>query len=159
MAEEEYEGNVQDMPVMEKEYPSLAATEEAQDLSTLPKIVVPPPAYTDPNDPAAAQGSVNLALDSAPTEIAGDYAADVEPGVDDGPSSPMDTHAEPGGTSGTSAEDKTDWKAADWKNAIDAANSQAELDALAAEYDESGAEFTTVEAAFESRAADFNEGS
>jgi hypothetical protein len=48
------DGNVQDIAVADKEYSSLGATKEAQDVSVLNKIIVPPASYTNPNDPMAA---------------------------------------------------------------------------------------------------------
>lgn len=74
MAKKE-DGNRQDMAVEDKEHPSLAATVEAQDVSTLNPIIVPMPSFTDPNNPAAAGGSINLDLDEHPVAHSDDYGA------------------------------------------------------------------------------------
>jgi hypothetical protein len=67
------DGNVQDIAVADKEHPSLGATKEAQNVTVLNKIIVPPASYTNPNDPMAASGSINLDLDQHPMEISPDY--------------------------------------------------------------------------------------
>lgn len=71
------DGNVQDIAVEDKERPSLAATEEAQDMSKLNKIIVPMPAFTNPNDPRTSGGSINLDLDEHPVPHSEDYGAGV----------------------------------------------------------------------------------
>lgn len=96
------DGNVQDMAVEDKEHPSLAATEEAQDVSTLNPIIVPMPSFTDPNNPAASGGSINLDLDEHPVVHSDDYGAaygerDVAPSIADTHSRDMGAAAvEPG---------------------------------------------------------------
>jgi hypothetical protein len=74
------DGNRQDMSVHDKEHPSLAATEEAQDVASLNRIVVGMPAYTDPHNPMTLSGSVNLPLDQHPVTHSEDYGEDVTPG-------------------------------------------------------------------------------
>jgi hypothetical protein len=74
------DGNVQDMSVHDKEHPSLAATEEAQNVAGLNRIVVGMPAFTDPHNPMTQSGSVNLPLDQHPVTHSEDYGADVTPG-------------------------------------------------------------------------------
>lgn len=199
----ENDGTYQEMSVHDKEWPNLGPTWEEQDVSRLDKIVVPPPAYTDPSNPAAASGSINFNVDTHPSAISDDYAADTVPGEDD-LRKPADTHAvemaqvvtgfeesatdypenrdewqkkhwvaraqELGlHTSGNTdavkdrveeresdIEDAKALSAADWKDAIDNADNQGELDDVKALYTASGAEYSTVEAEFEKRSADFN---
>src|SRR4051812_13723288 len=67
------DGNQQDMLVQDVEHAALAATEEAQDVSRLNRIVVPMPAFTNPNNPATAGGSINLELDEHPVEHDPDF--------------------------------------------------------------------------------------
>lgn len=59
-----------------QQFPSLRS--EEQDMDALDQQVVGMPAFTDPNNPAAASGSVNLPLDSHPVEHSDDYAGGVE---------------------------------------------------------------------------------
>jgi len=80
-------GNEQDMSVHDKFHPALGPTEEAQDVTTLNRVVVPMGAFTDPNNPAAASASVNLSIDKSPVTHAEDYgrSATVEQGLADQP--------------------------------------------------------------------------
>lgn len=73
------DGNRQDMSVLDTERPSLAATEEAQDLSTLNPIIVPMPAFTNPNNVLTQSGSINLDLDEHPVEHSEDFGANYRP--------------------------------------------------------------------------------
>lgn len=120
-------GNEQDMSVHDKFNPSLGPTEEAQDVASLNRIVVPMPAFTDPHNPMAQSGSVNLPLDRHPVTHSEDYARDVQPGThtyqaDDGEASTMAagavTLSELSGVSDKFAalsEDREEWKKADWQ--------------------------------------------
>lgn len=72
------DGNVQDISVHDKNVAALAATEEAQDMSTLPPVLVPMPSFTDPHLPEAAAGSINLDLDDHPVEHSADYGGEFE---------------------------------------------------------------------------------
>lgn len=139
------DGNVQDIAVADKEHPSLGATKEAQDVSQLAKIIVPPASFTNPNDPMAAAGSINLSLDEHPMEISEDYGqetanspqgADSVKGVQDANSASMsdalnepDPNAVTAGGAGTPGArekaaatlaheypaDVADWKKGDWQ--------------------------------------------
>jgi hypothetical protein len=118
------DGNRQDMAVADKEHPSLAATEEAQDVASLNRIVVGMPAFTDPHNPMTLSGSVNLSLDQHPVTHSEDYGQDVEPGIHtfDGPQSPMAVGAatlvdESGGgiDSLSLSEDREEWTKANWQ--------------------------------------------
>lgn len=188
----------------DKQHSALAATEEAQDVSRLNQIVVPPPAFTDPENPSAAAGSVNMSVNTHPMEISDDYGADVGPGEDD-VRSPIDTHAAEmaldtvnhPGRDDEAPEDREEWQkkhwvdqakeyglsgagntdavkdrveeyesaveaakayqAHDWQDEIDDADNTAELEQLRALYDRSGADYSTVVEAFESRATELNQ--
>ena len=117
--EEQQEGTP--IPVGDKDHPSLAATKEAQDVASLDRIIVPPGAYTDPSNPAAAAGSLNMSVYTHPVDIPEDYGESVEPGDVDVRST-IDLHAEEqvpsDGTDDESAanlpEDRDEWKKADW---------------------------------------------
>jgi hypothetical protein len=67
--------NVQDISVHDKEVSALPPTVEGQDMSTLSRVVVPVPSFTDPHNPKASAGSINLDLDSHPFEHSEDYGA------------------------------------------------------------------------------------
>jgi hypothetical protein len=58
------------------------------------------------------------------------------------------------GVTTASPEEDADKRAADWKAEIESAMTQDELDAIRARYDASGADFSTVEDAFDSRSAE-----
>lgn len=182
--------------VHDKEVAALGATVEEQDMSSLPRVIVPMGSFTDPNNADASEGSVNMNLDSHPVEHAEDYGADVQPG-EHIVLTTMDTESE-FDTSGAKTDgaevDPTDreqwskdqWKdhlsgldlpvsgnmatlkerveeyeaqeaeyenmnSEDWKEAVGEAQSVEDLDELKAAYDRSGAEYTTVETAFEDR--------
>jgi hypothetical protein len=123
---DDYEGNVQDMSVHDKEHPALAATEEAQDVASLNRIVVPMGSYVDPNNPAAAAGSVNLSLDSHPVTHSDDYGQSAleDAGVEeDERKSAVDMHADeaavldPGRAEAGKANspaDRAEWQKKDW---------------------------------------------
>jgi hypothetical protein len=113
----------QDMLHEEAPNPSVAPTEEAQDMSTLGRIVVPMPSHTDPSNPLSASGSVNMTLENHPVEHSEDYGAMVEPG-EFSPEGTMDQHAlevvtgEEGGGRGSQApsdEERVAWTKDDWK--------------------------------------------
>lgn len=53
--------------------------------------------------------------------------------------------------------DDGDKKAGDWKEEVEAASTQEELDAVAQAYSESGADFKTVESAIEKKQSEINE--
>jgi hypothetical protein len=115
------DGTYQEMSVFDKEHAQLGPTHEEQDVSRLDRIVVPPPAYQDPSNPAAASGSINMSVTTHPSEIAEDYGADVLPGEDDHRSA-IDTHAvemaqvHTGGQDDPDLpEDREEWKKADWQ--------------------------------------------
>lgn len=74
------DANFQDMSVHDKNVAALGPTEEAQDMSTLNRVVVPVGMFTDPNLPEASSASVNLAVDTSPFPHSEDYGAAVEPG-------------------------------------------------------------------------------
>jgi hypothetical protein len=74
-------GNDQDMSVHDKMHPTLGPTEEAQDVASLERIVVPMPAYTDPNNPAAAAGTINLSLNDHPVTHSEDYGQEIHQSV------------------------------------------------------------------------------
>lgn len=122
MSDEEPQGTP--ISVHDKDHPSLAATKEAQDVASLDKIVVPPGAYTDPGNPAAAAGSVNMSVYTHPSDIPEEYGDSVEPGDVDVRST-LDTHAEeqatmveaqgmPGGKHAARPEDREEWTKANW---------------------------------------------
>jgi hypothetical protein len=117
------DGNRQDMSVHDKEYPSLAATEEAQDVASLNRIVVGMPAYTDPHNPMTLSGSVNLPLDQHPVTHSEDYGEDVTPGqyVFEETHSPMAVGAatltDEDRDKLELPEDRDEWKKADWQKA------------------------------------------
>jgi hypothetical protein len=124
------DGNRQDMSVHDKEHPSLAATEEAQDVASLNRIVVGMPAYTDPHNPMTLSGSVNLPLDQHPVTHSEDYGDDVAPGQftfdpeGNGGQSPMAvgaksllSEADTDDTPQFSSEDRAEWSKADWQKA------------------------------------------
>lgn len=73
-------GNEQDMPQADKLRPNLGPTEEAQDVASLNRVIVPMPAFTNPLNPDAAAGSINLSLDTHPVSHDKDYGAGVTPG-------------------------------------------------------------------------------
>lgn len=118
------DGNVQDMSVHDKEHPSLAATEEAQDVASLNRIVVGMPAFSDPHNPMTQSGSVNLPLDTHPVTHSEDYGQDVTPGthVFEAEHSPLavgaatlmgeDREAMP-----VAPEDREEWTKANWQSA------------------------------------------
>lgn len=122
MAKED--NNVQDISVHDKDVAALPPTHEGQDIDSTPRNIVPMPAYTDPNNPLAASGSVNMALDEHPVTHSEDYGQ-YERDLGDHPvTSPLDTHAREvvGLVDGTEAdedddtpEDRADWKKADWQ--------------------------------------------
>jgi hypothetical protein len=125
------DGNYQEMSVHDKTHPTLAPTEEAQDVSKLNRIVVPLPAFMDPGNPAAASGSVNLTLDKHPVEHSTDYGqqVDLEVGADKMEGT-MDRHAPElkeldttqdrvsgdDGTSEALPEDREEWSKANWQS-------------------------------------------
>jgi hypothetical protein len=79
-------GNEQEFPVADKERPTLGPTEGAQDVATLNRIVVPMPAFSDPNNPMANSGSVNLPLDKHPVTHSDDFAESLaQGGLEDHP--------------------------------------------------------------------------
>lgn len=209
-------GNEQEMGVEEKQHPALGPTERSQDVDSLPRHIVPMGAYTDPNNPVAVSGSVNLSLDDHPVTHDPDYGKElhevyghdhVENTMSEGSRSLQQfdrSQAEAGaGVEGDREEwSKTDWqklakqyqlptsgskadlqerveqyeerqsmsqedldaeeraerveaaknlKAADWKDEIDAAESVEDLDDLQSLYQESGADFSSVDSAFEAK--------
>lgn len=115
------DANVQDMSVHDKDNSALPATYEGQDTDALARTIVPMPSYTDPNNPLAAAGSINMSLDSHPVTHAEDYG-DFERALGDHPVlTPMDTHARdltdetlpsPGDSQ---PEDRSEWKKAHWQ--------------------------------------------
>lgn len=140
----------QEFSVHDKNHASLPATEEGQDVSSLPPIVVPPPSYTDPNNPAAAGGSVNFDLDSHPLELSEDYGLSVGDyrtavmGTMDDPSE--GGHPDPGGEDAKVnaakgadlPEDREEWTKAHYQTALRAAGlpTSGKIDALADRYSE-----------------------
>lgn len=205
------DGNFQDMSVHDKNVAALAATEEAQDMSTLNRVVVPVAAFTDPNNPSGAAASVNLDLDESPFEHSDDYGRGVLPGAHS-TTGPEDTHAKearevaghPGRREAAARtpnvdypESREDWtkahwqakageyglaksgntdavkgrveehestveeaknmSAEEWKDEIDAAETEADLNELRALYDAADVDYSTVAKAFETRAAEINE--
>lgn len=113
------DGNVQDISVHDKEHSALGPTQEAQDMSTLDRVVVPMPSFTDPADAMTAAGSVNMSLDTHPVVHAEDYGADVLPGQVS-VHTVMDTHSigEEVGSSqaaGDFPEDRADWQKKHWQ--------------------------------------------
>lgn len=120
------DGNKQDMSVLDVANATLAATEEAQDVAALNRIVVGIPAYTDPNNPMTLSGSVNLPLDSHPVTHSPDYGQDVTPGVHEtgATHSPMAVGAatlpESGGVveddpTANLPEDREEWNKSHWQ--------------------------------------------
>lgn len=118
------DGNVQDISVFDKEVAALPATQEGQDMSRLAPIIVPPPSYTDPNNPKAATGSINMSLEDHPLDISEDFGADL--GAAHATQSPMDASVTEAGedtkTPFASAgaeveypEDREDWTVAHYK--------------------------------------------
>lgn len=111
-------GNEQDMYVQDKEHPTLGPTEEAQDVASLERIVVPMPAFNDPNNPLAAAGTVNMALSDHPVEHSEDYA-EAERGCGtvevQSPLSGQGAGSGSGGDEFTVPENRDDWTKADWQ--------------------------------------------
>ena len=88
------------------------------------KVMLPtvaaPPAYTDPSNPAAAGGSVNLPLDTHPLEISEDYGqADFDAGATAGAEGTQ-VFLDPG-NAGVSDKDEEDWTVQDYKDALKSA--------------------------------------
>lgn len=163
----------------------LASTEEAQDVDRLQRIIVPPGAYVDPNDPQAANASVNRTIEDHPTDLAADYGK-----------RPVSAAVTTGEGNATLPEDRNKWKKADWVNqakqyglpvsgnmdevigrvndyekAIEDAKSMDadgwieeiedvdntdDLGALRKLYDASGADFSTVVEAFDAKTAELS---
>lgn len=72
-----------DISVHDKEVSALGATVEAQDRSTRARQIVPMPQFTDPNNPEANSGSVNMSLEANgvsqhPVEHSPDYGAGIK---------------------------------------------------------------------------------
>lgn len=202
MSERDF-GNEQEMAVADKRHPALGPTEGAQDVSSLNRIVVPPGAYTDPNNPMANSNSVNLTVDKTPTPVSDDYGVTQleEAGVEPHPVQIMldDGSKLSGGTAGEPEpeqlpENRDEWSKAnwqtqartlglavsgnfdavqsrveereaqidaakqmnaeDWKAQIEDADDLADLRAL---YTASGAEYSTVESAFDARQAELDQ--
>lgn len=113
------DGNVQDMSVHDKEHPSLAATEEAQNVAGLDRIVAGMPAYTDPHNPMTLSGSVNLPLDQHPVTHDPDYGKGVLPGTHafDGGHSPQAVGAATLTADSTLSlpADREEWTKANWQ--------------------------------------------
>lgn len=162
-SDEEAEGNVQDMSVHETNDPNVAPTIEAQDsVPERPPIVVPMPAHTDPENPLAASGSINMALEQHPVPHSEDFGATIEDR--DGVTSGVDAHAvetremldvQTGGTGGALSKDD-ELRASDWKDQIDAAETPEDLASVQERYKASGAEFKTVEDAFGKKQTEFD---
>lgn len=110
------DGNVQEMPVADKSHPTLAATEEAQDVANLNRIVVPVPAYLDPSNPIAQSGSINLALDKHPVTHDESYGqVETETFGADEVEGVIDTHAaELAPEEEEASENRDEWTKADW---------------------------------------------
>jgi hypothetical protein len=119
-------GNEQDMSVHDKNSPTLGPTEGSQDVATLNRIVVPPGAYTDPNNPSALSNSVNLTIDKTPTPVSEDYGLTQldEAGVGEHPvEGTIGVHADAVGRTsdaeGAQAvelpENRDDWQKAHWQ--------------------------------------------
>lgn len=81
----EQDGNYQEMSVHDKEHPTLGPTEEEQDVATLDRIVVPPGAFLDPDNPNTINNSVNVSVNDHPNPLAADYGetATADVGSDD----------------------------------------------------------------------------
>lgn len=98
----------------------------------LEPVVFGPPAYGSP-DPATAGNTLLPLVDN-----------------------PMATAEEPGAAEGNgdaaAAKEPNDRLAGDWKAMIDACEDEDALEALQAEYEESDADFSTVEDAFDKKA-------
>lgn len=69
----EQDGNYQEMSVHDKEHAALGPTEEAQDVASLDRIVVPPGAFLDPNNPNTLNNTVNVSLNDAAVAVSEDY--------------------------------------------------------------------------------------
>jgi hypothetical protein len=153
------EGNVQDLSVHDLNDPNVAPTFEAQDaIAERPPIVVPMPAHTDPENPLAAAGSINMALEQHPVEHSPDFGATIE--QRDGVTSAVDAHAtetremlnvETGGSGGAPSED-SELRATDWKKQVEAAETTEELQDVRERYNASDADYKTVDDAFGKRA-------
>lgn len=153
--EDDYEGNYQDISVHDKDNAALGATEEEQNMDKLARVLVPMPAFTDPSNPKAAAGTINMTLDQHPVEHSPDYGADVhgtDPGTKQMQQTPdseyqldPDEEEEAAGTKdGGDGEQK---KAAEWIDDVKAANSTEELDQVESSYKDSGQSFKTVDQA------------
>jgi hypothetical protein len=199
--EEQTEGTP--ISVHDKDHPSLAATKEAQDVASLDRIIVPPGAYTDPSNPAAAAGSVNMSVYTHPADLPEDYGESVEPGevdvrsvIDEGAadqaqavvtgmgagdkaadrpedrdewtkadwvaqasdyglakSGNMDTVKERVEDYEGSVEEAKDYTAGEWQQQIEDTDNPSELADLRDLYTASGASFSTVDSAFDDKAA------
>jgi hypothetical protein len=136
------EGNVQDLSVHDLNDPNVA----------------PMPAHTDPENPLAAAGSINMALEQHPVEHSPDFGATIE--QRDGVTSAVDAHAtetremlnvETGGSGGAPSED-SELRATDWKKQVEAAETTEELQDVRERYNASDADYKTVDDAFGKRA-------
>lgn len=122
--------------------------ELARELEEQPNVqIMGPPAFASP-DPATA-GYRLVPIEEHPGK--GDLDPDFGGTIRDN----LDTHhaatSQAEGAKGESDPEKM--KAADWKERIDEAESQEELDNLYEQYEQSGADFKTVDEAFERKSA------
>lgn len=111
-------GNEQEMAVVDKLRPTLGPTEGSQDVDSRPVNTVGMPAYTDPNNPVAASGSVNLSLNDHPVEHADDFGQVAKDTVGDhAVASPM-TDPETAAASKSledAPEDRKEWQKTHWQ--------------------------------------------
>lgn len=213
----------QEMSVHDKDRPTLGPTEGSQDVEGRAREIVPMPAFTDPHNPDAAGGSINLSLNSHPVVHSEDYgmktaesvgAFEVENTMDEGARTIRENATASSGAQerkaaknsadlGEAPEDRAEWdkkhwvaqagalglatsgnmdtvkgrveqyeaeqvergtevdaakslKAEDWKQQIEDAEDEGELQELRTLYDETGLDYTTVASAFDDKAAVFS---
>lgn len=124
------DGSYQEMSVHDKEHPTLGPTEEEQDVASLDRIVVPPGAYTDPNNPNTLNNTVNVSVNDHPNELAADYgkSAVADVSVDEVQNTmsdelaklaaggrPADPHVAAGRLAvGDAPEDREEWQKSHW---------------------------------------------
>lgn len=91
---------------------------EGDVMSQMLGTIVAPPAYVDPTNPAAAQGSVNLALEAHPLDIAEDYGDGIDSVAQAGTDSQSQVLYLDKGNSPEDVKDESEWTVADYKKAL-----------------------------------------
>lgn len=128
--------------------------EEAGVPETLPSVIMGPPAYASPDPETSAVPLLPLDDRPADAALSADYAADE---IDYGNETSLASTLQPLDAAGATEQDDSKKKAGDWISEVEAASTEEELDAIGKRYDESGADFSTVDKAFEKRSTEINE--